>query len=99
MSRSFAVESEVVRGPNDAVAEVVLPDAIDDDSPEERVVAVDDPVREAPAAFVFGRIGRQIDRGRALITAGELGVTGSPGFSMSPRLRKRVGPGGFGLTA
>ena len=50
MRRLIAGEAEVVGRPDDAVAEVVRPKTIDEDSRRERVVGVSDPVGELAAA-------------------------------------------------
>src|SRR6185503_1978581 len=57
MSRGLAAGTEVVRRRDQALPEMVLPDAIDHYPSRKRIVRIGDPVGQiiAPAAFVIGR--------------------------------------------
>ena len=46
----FALQAEVFRGFDDSYAEVVLPDAIDEDTTGKGIVAIDEPAGEVEAS-------------------------------------------------
>ena len=52
---------EVVRRVDEAAAEVVLPHAVDDRPPGQRVVPVGDPPRERRAPLSFARVGIELE--------------------------------------
>ena len=58
MTGPAAVESEVVGGLDDARAEVVMPEPVDDDPGEERVRRMRQPLGQHPAAIGLGGVGR-----------------------------------------
>ena len=55
--------AEVVRGIDEAAAEVVVPDAVDDAAPGEGVLGVGDPVGEGGAAGAFGGVWGEVEAG------------------------------------
>ena len=67
--RQRAHPAEVVRRLDDPPAEVVVPDAVDDRPPRQRVPLVDDPLRQRGAALRLVMAFRQVEPRRQLANA------------------------------
>ena len=63
--------SEVTRRRDDAPAEVILPDTVDDRPPGERVVGAGDPAGQRHAAVSLGMLRRQVEPARQHFDRGE----------------------------
>ena len=63
--------SEVVWRIAQAAAEVVMPDAVDDDAPGERITVIGDPMREGDAPGTFGCVGGQVELRAQLLGKGQ----------------------------
>src|SRR5262245_1395287 len=105
MGGAAAVESKIVRRIDESDAEVMMPDAIDDDARRQRIAWIGDPAGEADASRGFGRIGGELelrgDRAQRTNPAGGHEIT----FSIQiPALEEMgglglAGDGGIGPSA
>ena len=99
--RPLAAKAEVARGRDDALAEMMLPEPIDDHARRQRIVLRRDPVRqcEPPAGAVGHRRDRRV-RGLAAgrDNRGEAGNTSAPWLASSPRSSRYVFGGAPGLS-
>ena len=86
--RARAVEAEVARRVDDAGAEVMMPEAVHDDTRGERIVLGDNPVGQGFAAIGFGRVGREGQLG-----ADEGERTGCYGFARLGRVTAMLAEG------
>ena len=56
VARFVAAEAEIAGGGDEALAKVMVPEAVHDDAGGERVVGMGDPVREGESALGFGHL-------------------------------------------
>src|SRR6266480_139798 len=71
--RAITVEAEVVRRTDKASAEMIVPDAVDQDASRERIVRAGDPLGELEAALAFRRIRREAEIRRGRVHRGQAG--------------------------
>ena len=85
--------AEIVRRVDDALAEMVMPNAIDDPAPGQRVLWIGahlaSAARRAPSSLVDGESNRRQSRTHESAP----GVAGSPGFLTSPRFSTELAAG------
>ena len=60
---ALAVEAKVVRRADDAAAEMVVPDAVNQHAGGQRILGAGDPLGQLQTAFAFGSVGRQTQLG------------------------------------
>ena len=77
----FAADAEVVGRAHQALAEVPLPDAVDDDAGRERVVRRGDPLGQGRAPLLGGNVPRPVGARQLLRQAGRDHVAGQVQFA------------------
>ena len=101
MRRLAAVEAEVVRRLDQAAAEVIVPQPVDDRPGEQRVVLAGDPLGQFAPAVGVGGIRRQAEIGRCLVRASDARrrQSVSPAAVALPRTSRWATGAACGVTA